>query len=392
MAHKTFQERGYCSRRGYAGLDATLGELCRLGNAALQERRDAWKVTRARISYQDQCKSLTLVRHDDPCSPLGELNVAAARGALQRVDRAFQAFFRRAKAGQKPGYPRFRRRNRYTTIEINHVTENQVQHYTTGTLVKVNGLPTIKLHPQRALPKSKPRTIRIVRRSGGCTVDLVYEHEPTPLAETGESVGVDAGVRKRVTLSNGETVAPEQQDWKAIRRAQRAIARSKRRSNRRRKRVRHLARLRRRQTVRSRNACHRITSHLIRRFDIISVEDLKITNMTGSARGTPEAPGRNVRAKAKLNRSILEQAWGLIREQLVYKAAWAGRQLIEVNPRFTSEDCSACGGRRSKPDGSERWRCEHCSAEHDRDVNAAVNIDRAGILALGSRSGGRAAA
>ena len=344
------------------------------------------------ISYQDQCKSLTLVRKDDPSGPLSQLNVAAGRGALQRIDRAYQAFFRRVKAKQKPGHPRFRSRHRYNTIEINDVGNNQVRHYPTCTLVRINGLPPIKLQPQRALPETKPRTIRIVRRSTGCTVDLVYEHGPAPLTKTGENVGIDVRVRKRATLSNGERFAPEQQDWKAIGRAQRRIARSKRGSNRRRKRVRHLARLRRRQRVRSRNACHRITSNLVRRFEIISVEDLKITNMTRSARGTPEAPGRNVRQKSGLNRSILEQAWGLIHDQLAYKAAWAGRQLIEVNARFTSQACSTCGGRRSKPDGSERWRCEHCDAEHDRDVNAAINIDRAGILALGSRSGGRAAA
>ena len=125
MEHKTFQD-GYCSRRGYALLEATLGELCRLGNAALQERRDAWKLSRTRISYQDQCKSLTLVRRDDPVSLLGQLNVAATRGALQRVERAYKDFFRRCKTEGKPGYPRFRNRKRYTTIEINDVRENQV--------------------------------------------------------------------------------------------------------------------------------------------------------------------------------------------------------------------------------------------------------------------------
>ena len=111
-----------------------------------------------------------------------------------------------------------------------------------------------------------------------------------------------------------------QQDWRSIRRAQRAIARSMRRSNRRRKRVQALAQARRRVQVRSRNACHRLTSKLGARFDVISIEDLRIGNMTASARGSIEAPGRSVSAKAGLNRSILEQSWGRIREQLVYKA------------------------------------------------------------------------
>ena len=138
-------------------------------------------------------------------------------------------------------------------------------------------------------------------------------------------------------------------NWSAIRRAQRAVARCHRGSGRRRKRVAQLARVRRRAAVQRRNSCHRITTRLVARFDTIAVEDLRVSNLTRSAKGTAEAPGRNVRAKAGLNRSILEQSWGLIHDQLVYKAAWAGRQLIEVNPKFTSQDCSACGGRRSMP-------------------------------------------
>ena len=125
---------------------------------------------------------------------------------------------------------------------------------------------------------------------------------------------------------------------------------------------------------------------------MVAVEKLAVGNMTRSARGSQEAPGRNVRAKQALNRSILEQSWGRIRQQLAYKAAWAGRRLVEVDPRFTSQDCSTCGKRRSKPDAREHWQCEHCGAEHDRDVNAAVNIHRAGIEALGSQSRERVAA
>ena len=240
-----------------------------------------------------------------------KLNVAAGRGALQRVDRAFQGFFRRCKQGGKPGDPRFRSRRRYSTIEINDVGPGQVPHHDTCTLVKVDGLPTVRLRPHRPLPETKPRTIRIVRRATGCSVDLVYEHAPEPLGPTGATIGI---------------------------------------------------------------------------------EDLRVSNLTRSTKGTSEAPGRNVRARAGLNRSILEQSWGLIHDRLVYKAAWACRQLIEVNPKFTSQDCSAYGVRRSTPDGHEHGRCEHCNTEHDRDINAAVNIHRAGIEALGSQSSGRAAA
>ena len=217
--HRTFQERGYCSRAGYARIDEVLGELCRLGNAALQERRDAWKTARTRISYQDQCRSLTQVRADDP-DGFGRLNVAMSRGALQRVDRAYQAFFRRCRTGGKPGYPRFRSHKRYTTIELNDVTPSQLRRVGRRTFVAINGLPAIELRPRRTLPDAKPRTIRITRRGRGVTVDLVYKHDGQPMPKTGESVGIDLGVRKRLTLSTGETIAPEPTNEKAIRRAQ----------------------------------------------------------------------------------------------------------------------------------------------------------------------------
>ena len=391
MAHWTFQARGYCTRAGYGQLDAVLAQLCDLGNAALQERRDAWRIARKRINYQDQTRSLTEVRHDDP-EGIGSICVAAARGALRRVDRAFGAFFRRCKEGGKPGYPRFRGRNRYTTIEINDVTRNQVRHDGHHVRVRVKGLPTIRLRQRRELPEAMPRSIRIVRRTTGCTVDLVYKHDPQPLEPTGQTVGCDLGARKRLTLSTGETFTAEHEDWKTIARRQRAVARSRRGSRRRRKRIRALARLRRKNAVRRRNACHRITTGLVRRFDTITVEALQIANMTRSAKGTAAQPGINVRQKAGLNRSILEQSWGTILNQLDYKAAWASRQVVKVNPRFTSQDCSTCGHRRERPNGRERWRCARCGTEHDRDENAAVNIDRAGIETLGSRSGERVAA
>ena len=348
MHHCSVQSRGYCSRTGYARLDQVLGALCSLGNAALQERRDAWKMTRKQVSYQDQCKSLTLVRSDDP-EGIGTLNVAVARGALQRVDRAMKAFFRRCKAGDKPGFPRFRSRRRYKTIEINDVRANQVRLTKTHVVVRVNGLPALRLQRTERHQEATPRSIRITRRRRGVTVDLVYRHEPEALEAAGETIGADLGTRKRLTLSNGERVEAEAVDRNRIRRLQRAVSRCRRRSRRREKRVAALAAAKRKQAVASRNACHRITSALIRAFDVIAVEKLQIGNMTRSAKGTMEEPGRRVKQKRGLNRTILEQSWGRILEQLRYKAAWAGRTVVEVDPRYTSQDCSACGTRRTRP-------------------------------------------
>ena len=113
------------------------------------------------------------------------------------------------------------------------------------------------------------------------------------------------------------------------------------------------------------------------------MEDLKIMNMSRSARGTVEEPGQNVNAKKGLNREIHKQNWGLLIQQLTYKAAWAGRELIQVNPELTSQTCCECG-QRTNPKASETFRCEYCGHVADRDVNAARNILAAGNFAVES--------
>ena len=126
-----------------------------------------------------------------------------------------------------------------------------------------------------------------------------------------------------------------------------------------------------RERIRNRNECHRVTTELVRRFGLIAIEDLAIRNMTASAKGTLENPGRNVRQKAGLNRSITEQTWGMIRLQLNYKAEWAGRALMTVDPKFTSQRCSGCGVVSADHRQRKRYDCAGCGMTEDADVNAA---------------------
>ena len=214
MFHKTLQYRGYMSRLGHSHLDWVLGDLCSLGNAAIQERREAWKLERKPISFFDQCKSLTGIRGDDP-DGFGELAVHVARGALRRVDRAFQSFFRRVKRREKAGYPRFRPKSRYESIEIEDVKPGMIRRSVGRTKIKVKGLPKITLRHE--VPDQKPRSIRIVRRPSGCTVDLVYEFDPDPLPASSAIEGLDLGVRRRVTLSTGEVIERRRDEKTEIR-------------------------------------------------------------------------------------------------------------------------------------------------------------------------------
>ena len=377
QSHRTFtlQLRAHLTKAGHRRLDQVLAQCATLYNAALQERRDAWKMKRASVRYNDQQSQLTLVRQDDP--DWASIHLAVSRGVLRRIDRAFQSFFTRIRKGHTPGFPRFRSRRRYKCIELAFTNPNMLSIADNGRKahIAIKGLPTLTLRLKKPLPDRPVRSIRIIRRSKTVDVDLVYDQtrEPTKLPDN--PIGIDMGVNHRMTLSNGQIIEPRQLDRTRETKLRQAAARAKKGSKRRRKRVQALSRETRRNKVRNRNQCHRITTSLVKQHGLIAVEKLQITNMTKSAKGTVEEPGTRVAAKSGLNRSILEQSWGIILSQLAYKAEWAGTRLVRVNPRNTSRRCSSCQRLRTEPIEEYRvFRCGYCGLELDRDLNAARNI------------------
>ena len=355
-------------------MDGVLRECATLYNAALQERRDAHRMAGKSITLYDQFRSLTGVRSDLPDWEAMSLEVG--RGVLRRVDRAFQSFFRRVRAGQKPGFPRFKSRHRFNTIEIAEPAAGMVRRSGDGrrAYIRIKGLPTVTLRTKRPLPEGAPKNLQITRRPTGIIVSLTFEVETQPLHASDSVVGIDMGVASRMTLSDGKTIERRVVDSSREKRLRQRVSQSKRGSNTRRKRVRSLSREAYRNRVRNRNVCHEVTSALIRRYGMIAVEDLSIGGMTASARGTEEEPGRNVAAKSGLNRTILEQTWGMIRHQLTYKAEWAGRELAVVDPRHTSQTCSRCGLVEPSNRLGRTYQCATCGLRRDADRNAAINI------------------
>ena len=347
--------------------------LNRLYNSALEERKDTWEKEEKSVTLYDQLRGLTQQRRNDP-DGLGAIAVKAERGMLFRLERAFQACFRRCKAGEDPGYPRFRPISRMETIDIVDPKTTMVKKRARGYAIRPKGFPTIRLFPTRPLPDGELKALRIVRKPNRVYVDLTYEVEKQPMPGCASAVGIDLGVRKRAVLSTGERIERNTRDWAEIRRQQRKIARCRRGSNRRKKRVRRLAGMRFREGVRNRNACHQQTTEIIRKNGLIAVEKLDIKGMTT----------KGLKRKG-LNREMLSQQWGLLRNQLQYKAEWAGREFVEVNPQYTSQDCHRCGVR-NRPGRSETYRCSACDLRMDRDHNAALNILRAGVLALGAET------
>jgi putative transposase len=212
-------------------------------------------------------------------------------------------------------------------------------------------------------------------RAGRWHVAFAVIPPPIEGPGTGEVVGVDRGVAVSAALSTGELLsAPglRATEAKRLKRLQRRLARAKRGSNRRMRLKSAIARLKSRETDRRKDWAEKTSTDLARRFDLIRVEDLKIKNMVRSACGTIAAPGRNVRAKAGLNRSIHAAGWGQLVTRLEDKAA--GR-VDRIDPAFTSQTCHACGHR--DPDNRESqavFRCRACGHAGHADVNAAKNI------------------
>ena len=379
VAHQTFQQRGYCRRPGYRRLERVLGDCAELYNAALEERRDAYRRKAVSVTLYDQMKQLTGVRAD--FEKWAGLDVTIGRGVLVRVDRAMKGFFRRVKAGEAPGYPRFKPRQRYRTLELSEVRRRMVRRSADGTrgIIRIKGLAGIQLRSSRPLPSSEQlRSLRLVLRGERLWVDLTYEVEKQPLPSSTRAVGIDLGVRKRVAFSDEaelEDLTRRRLDPSREIRLRQAVARSRKGSNRRRKRVALLRRECERQRISNRNWCHRVTTRIVRHYGRIAVEKLRIRPMMRSARGTVEKPGTKVGQKQRRNRSIGEQTWGMICQQLAYKAVWAGRQLVAVDPSNTSKTCSECGVLRRGPWRQyEVFECERCGLELDRDRNAALNI------------------
>ena len=372
----TYQYKAHIKRGDYSRLDEALQHCATLYNAALEERTQAYRMQRKTVTLYDQAKQLKLIRQDMPEWSAYHYKLGA--GVLVRVDRAMQAFFKRVERGEKPGYPRYRSRHRYQTLEVAEVTTGMLKRSQDGrrAYVKIKGLPTLTLRTKRPLPGGKPKTLMVSRRATSYVVSMAFEVEREALPESSAQVGIDMGVNERMTLSTGERLARRIHDRRRERRLRRRVARAEKGSASRGKKVRSLSRETYRNQVRNRNACHRASTSFVRRFGRLAVEDLQIRNMMHSAAGTVEEPGKNVAQKSGLNRSINEQTWGILHNQLAYKAEYAGRELIKVDPAYTSRTCSGCGViRTEKLETYRLFVCQACGLVLDRDLNAAKNIE-----------------
>jgi putative transposase len=377
------------TRKQEAALDACLEDTRQLYNAALEERREAWRMGRHQVTFYSQDAQLKEIRAEDP-EQYGRWAFCCERAAIRRLDRAFQGFFRRVKAGEKPGYPRFKGRGWWDSIEWPAEKAgarwDSVPHPKI-TRVYLKGIGHIRVHQHRAV-KGQIKTITAKREAGRWYVMLSCDDVPAePLDPTGSPVGIDLGVASFLTASNGTHVRNPRHlaataDQLAA--AQRDLARKKRGSARRRKAVAKVAGLHgkiRRQRL---DHAHNTALILVRDHDLIVHEDLKITNMTQRPKPRPDGNGghqpNGASAKAGLNKSINDAGWGIFLRVLSAKAESAGRQVIAVDPRHTSQRCAHCGHTAAGNRVTQaEFRCLACGHQAHADVNAARNILRAGL-------------
>ncbi|GAA2412006.1 RNA-guided endonuclease TnpB family protein [Nonomuraea africana] len=372
--------------RQAAALTQCLEDHRQLYNAALEHRRTAYRKAGVTIRYGEQSAELKHIRADDPDGQ-ARWSFSSQQATLRRLDKAFTAFFARVKAGRAPGFPRFKGKGRFDTVQWPKDGDgcrwDAQPGHPSATFVRLQGVGHVRVHRHRPL-QGTVKTITVKREGDRWFVVLSCDDVlAEPLPATGAAVGIDLGVASLATTSDGEQLAnPRHLTASADRltTAQQALARKKRGSQRRRKAVARVAALHAKVRRQRLDHTHKAALALVRDYDVVVHEDLRIANMTRSASGTLSEPGRNVAQKSGLNRSILDAGWGVFLTILAHKAESAGRKLIAVNPANTSRACARCGhcAKENRVTQAE-FACTACGHVAHADVNAAINILRTGL-------------
>jgi putative transposase len=393
---RAYKLRAYPTRPQEGRAVRLLADHCDLYNAALAERREAWRMRKVRVIYGDQSAQLKQIRAADP-EGQGRHSFTAQQQTLRRLNAVFAAYFRRvknaekgrrqARRGEEPmqrrvGYPRFKPYQRFDQVLFVAGDGARWEPAEGGRWAHATfqAVGRVKVHQHRPVV-GRVKTLQLKREHRRWYVILVTESEIVPLPTTGRSVGIDVGVVRFLTTSDGEVVAnPRFLDaaQERIVELQRRKQRARPGSGNRRRLRRSLAKEWRKVRNRRRDFHHKTARALVDTCDVLALEDLHLDNLTASARGAVQKPGRHVTQKAGLNRSILDSGWGQFTSILVAKAASAGRRVVLVHPAYTSIDCHICGARCTRP-RQDTVVCPNCGELH-ADLNGARNIaTRAGL-------------
>ena len=349
---RTWRFRLYPTAAQRDVLEGHLRLCCELYNAALQERRDAWRMARVSIGFRQQSAQLPPIKGERP--DVAGVYSQVLQDVLHRVDKAFSAFFGRVRRGERAGFPRFRAAHRFDSL-----TYPQLGFAIEGRHLHVSKIGVIKIKRHRPIDGTI-KTLTLKREAGRWVACFSGAVDPRPLPPSTESIGVDVGLTHFATLSDGTAIANPRHARRAerqMRRAQRRIARRRKGSARRREAVRLFQVAQAHVRHQRADMQHKLSRWLVDRYRLIAVEDLNITGLAGGMLAKP----------------VHDAAWASFIDKLAYKAESAGRILEQVDPRGTSQHC-LCGAYVPKP-LSQRWhQCPECGLSAARDHVSAQLI------------------
>jgi putative transposase len=361
---KTFKYRLYPTKIQEQILSDVL-ESCRLlYNCALEQRKIAYKQFRVSLNYYTQADELKPLKEYFP--EYKNVHSQVLQEVLKRVDKAFQNFFRRVKVGDKPGYPRFKGYGWYDSFTYTQSGFSLSDNSKGNQRLKLSKVGSVKVKLHRAI-QGKIKTCTIKREVNNWYVCFACIVEPNILPKTYREVGVDVGLEKFAALSDGTIIKNPKflrESEAKLKNIQRSLSRKKKGSNSRKKQKIKHAKIHLKIKNQRADFLHRESYNLVNNYDIIVFEDLQIKNMVKNHH---------------LAKSIFDASWNKLIQYSTYKAVRAGKEVILVNPRNTSQICSKCGATVKKTLSVRVHKCPYCGLILDRDVNAAINILRLGI-------------
>ncbi len=384
---RAYKFRAYPTRPQQGRAARLLADHCDLYNAALEERREAWRMRQASITYGAQSAQLKEIRAGDRDGQ-GRHSCTAQQQTLRRLGVVFQGFYDRCRAGQEPGYPRFKPRSRFDQVMF--VAGDGAKWSPAGggpwARASFQAVGAVKVRQHRPI-RGAVKTLQLQREHRRWYVIVVAECDPAPRPATGRQVGVDVGVARFLTTSDGQIIPNPKflaASAELIAGLQRRKDRARPGSGNRKRLRRQLAREWRKVRNRRRDFHHKTARAIVDTCDAIALERLRTANMTRRPKPKPD-PGQpgtylpnGAAAKAGLNKAVLDAGWAQFTGILAGKAEEAGRRVIWVNPAGTSTGCHICGARCTRP----RQDTVICPVHGpmDADVNGARNVyARAGL-------------
>lgn len=365
LIRKSFLFRLRLTKKQAKLLQAQLDECRWLYNLLLEHRILSYEELGISLSKYEQTMLLPLLKEER--NTLSLVHSQVLQNVVDRLDKGFQSFFRRCKAGEKPGFPRFRGMHRY-----NSFCYPQSGFALVGNHLKLSKLGSFRIKMHRPIEgEIKTSTLRR-NASGDWDVSFSCEINVEQQPPKEEAIGIDVGLEHFATLSNGQEI-PNPRFFKlgekALAKAQRKLAKLKKGTKERRKQGKVVAKVHERIGNRRKDFCHKESKKIIDQYQYICLEDLDIKKMMEGS---------------YFAKSITDASWNQFRQFLTYKAAEAGRKLGLVNPAYTTQDCNQCGNRKEKKLSERTHSCSKCGYETTRDINAAQNILALGLDGLGA--------